>query len=123
MQILGYVKNDEEFNEIYQWAIENCIQGVKTNSGGIAGGPKNRFHSIYFYNETKASVELIIAHRFFGCYKFVITTKRSENNKLVTGKKALKEVIKLSEKFGCKDKLEQLTNVINQLQKSKQNIT
>ena len=98
----------EEFNEIYQWAIENCIQGIKTKSGGIAGGPKNRFHSIYFYNETKASVELIIAHRFFGCYKFVITTKRSENNKLVTGKKALKEVIKLSEKFGCKDKLEQL---------------
>ena len=39
------------FNEIYQWAKDNCIKGKKTTSGGIAGGPYNRYHSIYFYNQ------------------------------------------------------------------------
>lgn len=96
-------KEYKTFNEIYQWAKDNCIKGKKTNSGGIAGGPYNRYHSIYFYNQKKASIELIIAHRFKGCYKFVITTERNEDNKKCGGGKALKEVFKTAEKFGVLD--------------------
>ena len=38
----------EKFNEVYAWAKENCLEGKKTKSGGIAGGAYNRYHSIYF---------------------------------------------------------------------------
>lgn len=96
----------EKFNEVYQWAIANCILGKKTKSGGIAGGPYNRYHSIYFYNKKKASVELIIAHRFCGCYKFVITTERNTDNKQCGGGKALKSVFKTAKDFGVFDTFE-----------------
>lgn len=93
----------EKFNEVYQWAKTNCILGRKTKSGGIAGGCYNRYHSFYFYNQSKASIELIIAHRQQGCYKFVISTARNEDNKAMPGKKALKTVLKLAEEFNCLD--------------------
>lgn len=97
----------ELFNQIYQWAKDNCIPGQKTKSGGIAGGPYNRYHSIYFYNKKKASIELIIAHRFEGCYKFVITTERSTDNQVCNGGKALKTVFKTAESFGVLDVFKQ----------------
>lgn len=93
----------EEFNEIYAWARENCIPGIKTKSGGIAGGPKNRYQSFYFYNERKASIELIIAHVTEGCYKFVITTERSSDENIVPGKKAQKILFKKAEEYGVLD--------------------
>lgn len=93
----------EKFNEVYQWARENCIKGKQTLSGGIAGGPYNRYHSIYFYNKRKASIELIVAHHTAGCYKFVISTAKNEDNTNMTGRKALKTVLKLAEDFGVID--------------------
>ena len=93
----------DKFNEVYAWAKENCLEGKKTKSGGIAGGAYNRYHSIYFYNAKKTSVELIIAHLFKGCYKFVITMQRNEDNKKMTGKKALKTVLKKADELGVLD--------------------
>ena len=97
----------EQFNEIYAWARENCRPGVKTKSGGIASGAENRYHSIYFYNKRKCSVELIIAHRTEGCYKFVITTERSSDESVVSGKKAQKTLFKKAEEYGVLDVLKE----------------
>ena len=37
----------ETFNEIYQWAKDNCIKGKKTNSGGIASINTFKFPSSF----------------------------------------------------------------------------
>lgn len=96
----------EKFNEVYKWALENCHEGQKTASGGIAGGPKNRC-SFYFTNDSKASVELVIAHIRYGCYKFVIKNKIGKDN-VVSGKKALKDLYKSAKEFNLLDKLKEL---------------
>ena len=92
----------EEFNEVYKWAKDNCMLGVKTRSGGIAGGPKNRYHNFYLINNKKASVELIICHTEYGCYKFVCKNKKSEDN-CVGGKQALQTIYKTAKRFNVFD--------------------
>lgn len=94
----------QKFNEVYLWAKENCIKGRLTKSGGIAGGPYNRGHNFYgiIYKEYK-SIELIICHGQYGCYRFIMGNKRNQSNIEMPGSKALRTVYKLAKDFGVLD--------------------
>lgn len=94
----------QQFNEVYLWAKENCIEGRLTKSGGIAGGPYNRGHNFYgiIYKEYK-SIELILCHGKYGCFRFIVSNKRNKANTEMTGSKALRTVYKLAKDFGVSD--------------------
>ena len=96
-----------EFNEIYTWARENCIEGRKTPSGAIAGGPSNRFHNFFILVvQPRKSVELTICHHEFGTYRFLVANKLNETNREMTGTKAIKTVYKLAIEFGVLEELQ-----------------
>lgn len=93
----------EVFNSLLFWAKENCKEGLKTPSGGIQSGPENRFKPIYLLTiRDRVSIELVIAHPKYGCYKFVIKGKKGPENTL-SGQQALKTLYRTAESFGVLD--------------------
>lgn len=92
----------EEFNEIYMWARENCMEGHKTPSGGIKGGFYNKYKNFYFVIEKKASIELVLCHLEYGCFRFIVNQKKSKEN-TISGQQALRTIYKTAQQFGVLD--------------------
>lgn len=93
----------EEFNEVYEYCVSNMIEGRKTKSGGIAGGPYNRYHSFYIVNESKMSIELVVCDTSLGCYRFIVGNEKSSDS--LTGSKAQRELIKVARELDLTDEI------------------